>query len=788
MAIDTRTKRGSASGFLFTITQPAADGTIDAGDRATVSWLYSGLSYTAGPEVLVPATEFSRQPFEIVKLTLEGDMSSQDFYFSTKDGPPAERLGIALGLDVRPYLTSSRGRPTKIQPDKALTERSRVTFNMVEDPNAPDFDSTVFTIFKGGEFWRRLMAANRDYIGSPIETRRGFLVGLNPDKASFATMPLIFKGRVEEIDLQTTGAVSVIAKDLLIFRDREAPPAISDTNVLTAAIVDGTDTNIDITDKTEVTDPFSLASQDFFPVLIQIESELIIIGSVSIGINRLFVADNHIDKSEKLDDALWVKSAGTTVTADVDIGPFGGERIADQIEFAAIGDELAQTTTKISGLTTPNVGSWWIRDPALADGVTSTITIQISDTGGTFFLNTVTISNKWTRFDASGTFSSATETLILTIRRRAGDTTKVLAFGGQINAGTLVREIYVPTDGNAGSDAGRGAFGTTAVGHAISTGFKEVLVYRSGLAPITGVHPAVILRDLVNRGEALLADVDQTSFDDEFTFIVNTQLKREGTNLIDEPGKLSDLIKEVRQQSLLDLWVSEEGKIKTRLSFRTVQPGVTLPLFKDEDSILQNSLAIRNNAESRITRAVVFYDLKSGAAGAAPNDFNKAQIFVDLAVEAASGAKVRTIFGKWIELQGDALALAGRLVNRFLRAARRATLFLDLKDEGTFDVGDVVLLNTVDILRRNVATNTAGRFDSPWQVVQKEPQRRESRVKIEVLEATGLRPGFISPNTPPSGTFPDEYDDADAEERQFAFISDANAQVGTDLDDAYTII
>jgi hypothetical protein len=184
----------------------------------------------------------------------------------------------------------------------------------------------------------------------------------------------------------------------------------------------------------------------------------------------------------------------------------------------------------------------------------------------------------------------------------------------------------------------------------------------------------------------------------------------------------------------------------------------------------------------------VFYDLKSGAAGSAPNDFNKAQIFVDLAVEAASGAKVRTIFGKWITRQRDALALAGRFVNRFLRAARRATLSLDLKDEAAFDVGDVVLLNSVDILRRNITDNKAERFDSPWQVVQKEPQRREGRVKIEVLEATGFRPGFISPDTPPSGTFPDAYDDADTEERQFAFISDANAQVGTNLEDAYTII
>lgn len=787
MPVDTRKKRGSASAFIFSMTQPDSDGTIDINDRAAASWMYSGIPYGAGPAVLTPDTAYSRMPFDLIKLTLEGDMSSQDFYFSPKDGPPAERLSMALGLDVRPYLTSSRGRPTKIQPDKALTERSRVTYNMVEDPNAPDFDSATFTIYQGGEFWRRLMVANRDYIGSAIEARRGFLIGLNPDQTSFGAMPLVFKGRLEEIDLQTNGDVSLIAKDNLIFRDRESPAAISDDNILTAAIVDATDTVVDVTDRTELTDQANLASVDLFPVVIQIESELIIISGVSIGIDRFFVGDNHVDKSEELDDVLWVKSAGATVTADVDIGPFGGDPIADEIIWSIVDATVQQTTARVSGLS-DNCGSWWLRDPTLADGVTSTITIEIADTGGLTFTNQVTLTNKWARFEVSGTFASVTETLILRIKSATGDALTTQVYGGQINDGVATRKVYVATDGNAGSDAGRGAYGTTAVGHAISTAFKEVLVYRSRLAPITGVHPTVVLRDLVNRGEALLADVDQDSFDREFLFIVTTQVKREDLNLIDEPTKLSTLIKEVRQQSLLDLWSSEEGLIKTRLSFRTVQPGITLPVFKDEDSILQGSLSIRNNAESRVTRAVVFYDLISGGSGTAPNDFNKAQIFVDLAVEAASGAKVRTIFGKWIELQGDALALAGRVVNRFLRAARRATLSIDLKDESTFDVGDIVLLNSVDILRRNVTTNSAGRFDSPWQVVQKEPMRREGRIKIEVLEATGLRPGFISPNDPPSGTFPDEYDDADAEDRQYAFISDANAQVGTDLDDAYTII
>ncbi|KKK62245.1 hypothetical protein LCGC14_3006250, partial [marine sediment metagenome] len=198
-----------------------------------------------------------------MKLTIPGTIGpAVDFFFSQKLGPPAERLAILLGLDIRPYILGNlKGRPTKIVPDRAVTERSRVTINMAEDGNAPPFPSASFDVTTGGEFWRRLRAAQPDYIGSVIEIRRGDFQAGAPVPNTFAAMTFVFKGRLEAIDLQQNGSVSLVAKDSLALRDRTQPAQISDDNLLDGAIV-ASDTSIDVDDKSQMTDPDTLDSKD----------------------------------------------------------------------------------------------------------------------------------------------------------------------------------------------------------------------------------------------------------------------------------------------------------------------------------------------------------------------------------------------------------------------------------------------------------------------------------------------------------------------------------------------
>lgn len=49
MAINTRNRRSSVQAYLFGMMRPLADGTINTADRATLNWMYSGLTYTPTP-------------------------------------------------------------------------------------------------------------------------------------------------------------------------------------------------------------------------------------------------------------------------------------------------------------------------------------------------------------------------------------------------------------------------------------------------------------------------------------------------------------------------------------------------------------------------------------------------------------------------------------------------------------------------------------------------------------------------------------------------------------------
>lgn len=46
MAIDTKAKRASVQAYTLGLMRPPPDGSVNAADRATVGWFYSGLSYS----------------------------------------------------------------------------------------------------------------------------------------------------------------------------------------------------------------------------------------------------------------------------------------------------------------------------------------------------------------------------------------------------------------------------------------------------------------------------------------------------------------------------------------------------------------------------------------------------------------------------------------------------------------------------------------------------------------------------------------------------------------------
>lgn len=700
------------------------------------------------------------------------------FLFSSRE---AEPINLQLGLDVRPYLMRVTGRPNRIIPDRALTERTSITATFSEDEDAPPLPVDSFITTTGGSFWRRLVAAQPDYVGSKMEVFRGFI---SPG-FSLSDFDQIFFGRLEEINLSANGTVSIVAKDNLVLFDRETPSKIANDNLLTLAAL-ATDSTLSVTRANEITDPTSLDSKDLFPVTLRIETEDIAISAVQLATNNVIVQGNFIDKSEDFSNALWVKSVGATVNPNIFVGPFGGLGQADQIDFVSVGDTVEQDSGFVIDTGPCWVSSFWLK--AASAALVGTMTIEIFDVGAESEKVTlqITLTQNWQRFDVSKFFTLLPANVGVRIKRDTGDVASVVAFGAALNRGTLIREFYVGTDGNSGADAGRGAFGSTAALHILGTAYSEIGIYRQHLTD-TGVHPTFAVQDMLNRGGIKDAEIDQSTFDSEFNFTQITQMKRAGGNEITEPARLSQHIEEIRRQSLLDLWVSESGLVRVKLIFRIVLPGEPIKRINDEENIIFKSASVNGNRESRVTRAIIFWDQLPGTTGDDRSDFANAQIFFDPTIEALSGAKSKTIFGKWIKNQADAAALAGRIVSRFKRGARILSTSLDLKDSPDFDVGDQISVDTKDIL--TAVGSSASRVFKFFGVTFRDFKKKEGQIKIECTEASGLKYAIITPVlgiANPAAPFPD-FPAANDQERQYGFIGDANNLVGAGEDGYYIL-
>lgn len=704
---------------------------------------------------------FSREPTLLVKLTVRGTLSgSQVFRFSPNEGAP---ISLQIDQNVLPYIEGDvRGRPVRILPDKSVTERSAQTVNFIDDPDAPDFDSSVFSVFTGGSFFRRLVVAQPDYVGSDIEISRGFV------KNGFleSDFQLIFKGRVEEINFGKDSMVSVLAKDKLTFIDHKIPKEVSDENLLDGAISD-TDTIITVDNAEEFTSPNDFPSKDFFPFTLRLDPkgafEDVIINSRN-G-NDFLVQANHLSQSEDFSDAIWAK-VSAVVTPNTSIGPFGGEARAEQVAFNAVGAQVQQ----VSALPVASASfsfSIWLKSPDVA----GTITIEIEDTGlNEIASSQINLTTNFKRFEITNPFTAAaTGTIQVRITRAAGDLITCVAFGAQLEQ-TSSRGFYVATTTNEGADAGRGAFLTTPFSFLDNQVIQEVICYIGQLNE-DGIHPIVILRDLINRGLQPVDEIDQDSFDEEFSFSPSLQFlrgRRVGftDTAITKSRKLLQFVREVRQQALIDVWVSEEGKTKVRFSWRAPSPTEVSVSITDELNILEQESEIQSNNDSRVTRIFVFFDLlvdSTGVpfAGDRSEHYNKKEILVDLGVEDFSGEKTKSIFSKWIFRTEEASAVGSRTISRFVRGSRIVNWSLDLKDDLDVPVGNMVSMDSIDALI--AAGNTAQRGSSIWQIIQNKDVRKRGKIEIEALEFRSKNFAFIAPEVEPptgGGTFPDNFNDA----------------------------
>ncbi len=148
---------------------------------------------------------------------------------------------VAVGEQLRPYITGVKTPPTEIDLERGLAPRGSVTATLADETDSdieqdPYFENRASTA--GGTFWLRLLARNLAYAGRAARLKRLYIV---PGVAYTLSDP----GWVSELYMidaingpDKSGAIQVTLKDLLKLTDRVKYPTPSDGE-LSANITSG---------------------------------------------------------------------------------------------------------------------------------------------------------------------------------------------------------------------------------------------------------------------------------------------------------------------------------------------------------------------------------------------------------------------------------------------------------------------------------------------------------------------------------------------------------------------
>ena len=469
----------------------------------------------------------------------------------------------------------------------------------------------------------------------------------------------------------------------------------------------------------------------------------------------------------------------------------------------------------------------------VASGMTEALYVQ----RGKYLINNITIGGdglvtmeltdalRLTKRTASGTSNAKlpvkiSETNLLNGTIIAGDTTIAVDDIGEIpdpdgdfttclelEPGTVNNE-FVNVTAKLSTIAGtltvqRGRWGTTAIGHADNVPFRVVLQFGTenptpASAPL-GKNPIDIVVEILRMCGIAMADIDTTTlYDERDTWLSGSvsgttetgilfkrcgETPDSGNGCIAQQTDAEELLKQIREICLLNLWVGEDQIITGRV-FAPARPSVTLTEITDGESIVKNSIEVDDNEESRLTRIVVGYDIRADAGGDKLADYQKIMVRVGSDEEAEGNygdERTRVLLSPWCRVTDTASIdkLTAHLLGRFRNPARRVSFALELKDDDNVACGDFVNLTTTHI------QNPDGSTDGPriMEILSKQMASDMATIGYECMD-TGLtlKYGFIAPAGQP------DWDSATTAQQRYAYIGNAAAnQLGTGSDPGFYI-
>lgn len=251
--------------------------------------------------------------------------------------------------------------------------------------------------------------------------------------------------------------------------------------------------------------------------------------------------------------------------------------------------------------------------------------------------------------------------------------------------------------------------------------------------------------------------------------------------LLTDEEEVGDLIQQLAEIGGFDAYVTEAGLVTAKV-YAPALPAATVTTYSDSEHFIAGSLAVADDDEGgRLTRVTVAFDLMGDKDGDKPGHYHRVITRLNASAESSTGhgdKKSRSVLSRFLHRTSEyaGIAVAGRLLARFLNGAKTLTFSMEMKDGG-LDLADIFIADTARI-QTVTGANAARRF----QVTEKK-RGALGRWDFKALEASGgHRAGFIGPNTLPA-----DYDSATAAQKQYAFIGTASNKVGNLVEDGYYV-
>ena len=245
------------------------------------------------------------------------------------------------------------------------------------------------------------------------------------------------------------------------------------------------------------------------------------------------------------------------------------------------------------------------------------------------------------------------------------------------------------------------------------------------------------------------------------------------TTIITKPTGVSNLLAELAQFGVVFWWDDENQEIGMRAN-RPLDLGETAPSLSDSTTIIENSGAIEDLYDQRLSR-VLFYHGVLDYTGSVSDGNNFARVSVAIDGEAESAVEYNQtqayeVFTRWLGNAGnDSVSnpVSARLLNRYRNTPQQITFDYDVKD-----ITDVVVAAPVTMQSRLLQDETGNSLATQMQVtsVEEKVPGHRLQAKAQTYQFTG-RYGFITENSRPV----------------YASSSDAQKEAGTYIVDETTL-